>query len=674
MDARTARSGEPRDTAGRTASEPIAPGKLVASGNPVAPGKPAASGNPVTPGKPAAARRTRARGLLVPMTAVGLTVAIGLGTAVALGPATAQSAPISRQETPRQQTPGGSSILDYTWLSDRRVSLTIWSAAMSATIQVQVLVARDWNITPEASFPALYLLDGLRALDTESGWTLDTDAVNFFADKNVNVVLPIGGQSSFYTNWLEPNNGKYYQWETFLIEELPPLLENHWRTTTTRAVAGLSMGGTGAMTLAGRHPGFYRFAGSFSGILATSTPGMPQAITYAQMDAGGFDSAAMWGPFDSPAWKEHDPYELADQLAGTSLYVSSATGAPGPYDQPSEIPGVSNNAAGSGLEALARLSSQTFTTKLGRLGIPVTVSFPPVGTHSWPYWQEELHRAWPQIGDALAVDRERPACEVTGDIATVTTANPWLGDCVTPDYLVGDGAAQDFRNGRVFASAATGAHWGSGLIGGAYQALGGPAGLLGFPLTSEVAAPDGRGLFTQFDHGAIYFTPQTGAFSVHGELLAEWARQGYEAGRLGYPVRNEVATPARPGAVQPFEHGVLYWSRDTGAHRIEGRILDRYAAAGFENGLLGFPLTSEAALRDGGAFNRFEGGNIYWTDPLGAHIVRRGPILDAWESVGFENGRLGYPIGEEVPIIGGARQDFEHGSISVVDGEVTITG
>lgn len=617
---------------------------------------------------PIGARRTRRRAAAVPATALGLALVLGFGATPALTPATAQAAPLLRNEGA-----GASTVVDYTWMSDRRVALTIHSAAMNAPIQVQLLLARDWSVDPTASFPALYLLDGLRAVDTESGWTLDTDAVDFFADKNVNVVLPIGGESSFYTDWLEPNNGKNYQWETFLTQELPPILESGWRTTDTRAIAGLSMGGTAAMTLAARHPGFYRFAGSFSGILATSTTGMPQAITYAQLDAGGYSSAAMWGPPGAPAWKEHDPYELADKLQGTSLYVSSGTGAPGPYDQPSAIPGLSNNTAGSGLEVLARLSSQTFTTKLSRLGIPVTISYPPTGTHSWPYWQDELHRAWPQIADSLAAGRDAPACDVTGDIATLTADNPWLGNCVTPGYPVGDGTAQDFVNGRVYAAAATGAHWWSGLIGGAYQALGGPAGLLGIPLTSEVSAPDGRGLFANFGNGAIYFTPQTGAHAVHGELLTEWAREGFEAGRLGYPVRNEVSTPNRQGAVQSFEHGVLYWSPDTGAQRVEGRILDRYAAAGFEDGLLGFPTSSETAARDGGAFNRFEGGNIYWTDGLGAQIVRRGPIMDAWESVGFENGRLGYPIGEEVPVLDGIRQNFEHGSISVVDGRVTIS-
>ena len=75
--------------------------------------------------------------------------------------------------------------------------------------------------------------------DTESGWTHDAHADSFYADKNVNVVLPIGGQSSFYSDWLKPDNGHNYQWETFLTKELPPLLESQWRTTNVRGIAGL---------------------------------------------------------------------------------------------------------------------------------------------------------------------------------------------------------------------------------------------------------------------------------------------------------------------------------------------------------------------------------------------------------------------------------------------------
>ncbi len=150
--------------------------------------------------------------------------------------------------------PSGVRVTKTEWLTSRRVAIWVHSPAMNEDIQVQIYVGRDWNIDPGKSYPQLLMLDGLRARDDANGWTLETDVEDFFADKNVNMILPVGGESSFYTDWDKPDNGKNYQWETFLTQELPPILENDWRSTADRGVVGLSMGGTAAMMLAQRHP------------------------------------------------------------------------------------------------------------------------------------------------------------------------------------------------------------------------------------------------------------------------------------------------------------------------------------------------------------------------------------------------------------------------------------
>ena len=111
------------------------------------------------------------------------------------------------------------------WYSSRRVAIWVYSPAMKTNIQVQLLLARDWYAKPNARFPQLTMLDGLRAQDNQSGWILNTNVIDFYKDKNVNVVLPVGGESSFYTDWQQPDRGKHYMWETFLMKELPPILE-----------------------------------------------------------------------------------------------------------------------------------------------------------------------------------------------------------------------------------------------------------------------------------------------------------------------------------------------------------------------------------------------------------------------------------------------------------------
>ncbi len=613
------------------------------------------------------ARRGRTRALALIAAALVVPVAAGLTTV-----SVAAADPLTTQSSPTAGTAAGATVRSVDWLTDRRVALWIDSPSMGTPIQVQLLLARDWNSKPDARFPSVFMLDGMRARDDESGWTLETDAESFFADKNVNVVLPVGGQSSFYSDWVDQNNGQNYKWETFLTKELPPLLERDWRTTDKRGLVGLSMGGTAAMFLPARNPGFAQFAASLSGILTTTTLGMPEAIHYAMQDAGGFDSEAMWGAPGAEGWEAHDPYLLADKLKGVSLYVSSGSGTAGPYDDPAGIPGVSTNYAGMGLEILSRLTSQAFATKLKKHGIPAQIVYRPSGTHTWKYWEFEMHQLWPQLAGALGVEADKPECKATGAVGDVAAANTWLGDCLTPEYEVAGGRVQDFRFGRVFSSEGVTVPV-AGAIGGVYQGAGGPAGPLGYPTTEERVVPDGRGRFNHFRNGAIYWTPEHGAHAVRGKIFETWKNQGWEGGPLGYPVLDEAATPDGRGAVQGFEAGAMYWSEETDAHAVMGMILGKYAELGYETGVLGYPRTSEQPAGAGGRFGEFQHGRIYWSPLTGAWPVR-GKILEAWLAEGAENGRLGFPIGDETPIEGGQgiRQNFERGFVTLEGDEVKL--
>ena len=74
---------------------------------------------------------------------------------------------------------------------------------------------------------SVYLLDGLRAQDDANGWDINTAAFEWFYQSGISVVMPVGGQSSFYSDWYQPATGSdgtvTYKWETFLTQELPGL-------------------------------------------------------------------------------------------------------------------------------------------------------------------------------------------------------------------------------------------------------------------------------------------------------------------------------------------------------------------------------------------------------------------------------------------------------------------
>ncbi|PPK94737.1 LGFP repeat-containing protein [Kineococcus xinjiangensis] len=201
-----------------------------------------------------------------------------------------------------------------------------------------------------------------------------------------------------------------------------------------------------------------------------------------------------------------------------------------------------------------------------------------------------------------------------------------------------------------------------GAIADRWYRLDGAIGVLGRPVTCELATPSRHGRFTHFERGSIYWSPGTGAWEVRGLIRERWAGMGWETSWLGFPVTGEQPTRTRPGAFQAFEGGSVFWCPGVGAHAVRGAIRDAWASAGGETGLLGCPTTSETALPRG-AFTHFEGGSVYWSPATGAHLVR-GAIRDAWARHGWEAGVLGYPVSDEYDLPSGRRSDFEGGYVT----------
>ena len=154
-----------------------------------------------------------------------------------------------------------------------------------------------------------------------------------------------------------------------------------------------------------------------------------------------------------------------------------------------------------------------------------------------------------------------------------------------------------------------------------WRALGGADGVLGRALTDESDTRNG-GRYNFFEHGSIFWTSATGAQAVFGGMRDGWARTGAEWGFLGFPTSGEVGTAGRPGAVQLFQGGSLYWSAATGANPVGGVMMGAWARQGYEGGRLGFPRTGEFDSPDGRK-QEFQGGNIVWTPQRGAVIAYR---------------------------------------------------
>ena len=198
-----------------------------------------------------------------------------------------------------------------------------------------------------------------------------------------------------------------------------------------------------------------------------------------------------------------------------------------------------------------------------------------------------------------------------------------------------------------------------------YAALGGAGGWLGPATTAELVAPDGIGHYRHYRSGSIYWSPASGAREIHGRIRDRWAALGWERGLLHYPITDETATPGGGGRYNHFQGGSIYWTPATDAHEVHGDIRGKWAALGWERGFLGYPLTDESTTPDGvGRYNHFQGGSIYWTPATGAHEVH-GAIRNLWAGMGWERSFLGYPTSDELSTEDGLGRysEFQHGSI-----------
>lgn len=163
-----------------------------------------------------------------------------------------------------------------------------------------------------------------------------------------------------------------------------------------------------------------------------------------------------------------------------------------------------------------------------------------------------------------------------------------------------------------------------GVIGAKYAALGGAGGEVGPLVRAEEAAKNG-GRFQLFKNGIILWSPGTGAFWIHGDILTKfWATNSETA--WGFPTMDEMAAHSSPdgttGRYQYFQNALFLWSQPTGTHIIHGEILKAFENGGRE-ATLGYPTGDETDDGHGGRIQQFQNATIDWTAAGGAVITKK---------------------------------------------------
>ncbi|CAM2922236.1 alpha/beta hydrolase family protein [Prescottella defluvii] len=322
-------------------------------------------------------------------------------------PATASAGGDTSAPNAAASKTSGAYLVSSTKSSDRKVTISVYSPAMGRNIPLEVILPADRS----APRPTLYLLNGAGGGEDRATWQRQTDVLDLFDDENVNVVTPLEGAFSYYTDWEkdDPKLGRQ-KWQTFMLEELPPVVDAEFGTNKVQSIAAISMTGTTVLNYAIAKPGFYKSVGSFSGCAETSTWAGQNAIQMVTGVRGGADITNMWGPLDGPGWVANDPVVNAEGLRGTELYITTGSGLPG-HHETLDGPGIkgrpvalANQAiVGGAIEAATNYCTRNLANRLAQLNIPATFEFKPGGTHSWGYWQDDLHTYWPAIARSMGV-------------------------------------------------------------------------------------------------------------------------------------------------------------------------------------------------------------------------------------------------------------------------------
>lgn len=296
-------------------------------------------------------------------------------------------------------------------------------------VKFNVLLPPDYaGAANPRRYPVLYLLHGALSAACAEGGCQDEWVTARFLDtvaftsrlpdsKQAILVMPTTGPIGFYMDW--PDGSR--RWETFHTSELIPYIDRHYRTIPDRAhraVAGLSMGGFGAAHYAARHPDAFSVAGAFSGVVDVAHPAwiagvetpvgtslLATCVATSGQDPAGVcdgertDPRRPVGPFGNPVRDElfrrnHNPTDLAPNLGSVFVYAASGNGVP----RRGQVPGFDNGIGPDPSELIETIifaQNRSFVRALKTAGVRHVRDFYGNGTHTYRYWQRDLHVFWP---------------------------------------------------------------------------------------------------------------------------------------------------------------------------------------------------------------------------------------------------------------------------------------
>jgi putative tributyrin esterase len=239
------------------------------------------------------------------------------------------------------------------------------SKLISATLSYNLILPPGYRAAATTRYPVLYLLHGWGGHYTD--WLTRTNVADYAAQYRMIIVMP-EGNDSWYVDGAAGINDKY---ESYILKELMPDVDRRYRTIQSRygrAVAGLSMGGYGAIKYGLKYPATFAFAGSISGAFGVTR------YTEKEMSGANLEPfIKTFGPVGSETRKANDVFEIARGLSAARVaslpyfYFDCGTEDAAQHFLPN------------------RELSELFLEKK----VPHEFRELP-GNHSWQYWDQQI--------------------------------------------------------------------------------------------------------------------------------------------------------------------------------------------------------------------------------------------------------------------------------------------
>ncbi|HMD40829.1 MAG TPA: alpha/beta hydrolase family protein [Candidatus Acidoferrum sp.] len=252
----------------------------------------------------------------------------------------------------------------------RAECVSLPSKILARDVPYCVLLPPSYDAEKTRRYPILYFLHGLGDNDQ---FLIHSGGMNLIEDlweqrqlAEFLIVTPAAG-ASFYIN---SHDGKR-RYEDFFLQEFLPGVEKRYRAQAGRAsrgIAGISMGGYGALHFAFRHPQLFAAVGAHSAALIERLPNITEPNSQ-QVSMLRVLGSAFGSPFDGAFWIQNDPVTIARtaNLAGLKIYFDC--GSEDDY----------------GFESGAQVLDKLLTSRK----IPHEFHLYP-GGHDWTYFAEHL--------------------------------------------------------------------------------------------------------------------------------------------------------------------------------------------------------------------------------------------------------------------------------------------